>query len=76
MVVGLVSALRGLLAGDAIADGVELPLELVGAIAAFTVLVTTFSTLREATLRSVAFLSVLCGVGVAAWLILEGGVSS
>ena len=53
-------------------DDVEIPLELVGAIAAFVVLVTVFSTLRGGTLRRVALVSTLFGVGLVIWLVLGG----
>lgn len=69
---GLLFVVRGLLGGETVSDDVEIPLELVGAITAFVVLVTAFSTLREAPLRRVAFLSCGFGVAVIGWLLLSG----
>jgi hypothetical protein len=72
VVAGLVLAVRRTFAGDTVDDDVEVPLELVGAILVFVVLVPVFATLREASLRRVAFISIGFGLAVAAWLVLTG----
>ena len=72
LLAGLLLAVRRTFAGDTVDDGVEIPLELVGAILVFVLLVPVFATLREASLRRVAFISIAFGLAVAAWLVLTG----
>ena len=67
---GAVVLMRGVVAIDAVSDGVEFPLEAGAALGVFTALVAILSKVSDALLRWVGAVSIPIGAAVAAGLFL------